>query len=128
MEQQEAVGKVAIVDDEPSLRMVFSLALKTAGYSTVNFGGGLEFLRSGNLEEISIIIVDLRMPGIDGLTMLTQLHEMGRNIPAILCSANVTKDIEDQAKLLGVHQILHKPVSAHDLRNAVSSTLTSQSV
>lgn len=115
---------IAIVDDEPALRMVFSLALKTAGYEAVTFKGGMEFLSYPDIESIKAIIVDLRMPGIDGLSMLGQLYEKKRSIPAILCSANITSEIEEQAAGLGVTTLLHKPVPAQKLRDAVAQTLT----
>ena len=118
------IGLVAIVDDEPALRMVFSLALKTAGYEAVTFSGGLEFLAYPELESISAVIVDLRMPIVDGLTTLGQLYEeRGCKIPAILCSANITAEIEKEAEKLGVRALLHKPVPAQKLREAVAQTI-----
>lgn len=126
MSSPSSQPRIAVIDDEPSLRMVFSLALTTAGFVAESFSGPAEFLEKQEHCDLSLLVVDLRMPGMDGLTLLSKLQQMGRQVPAILCSANVTPVIEQQAQDLGICRILHKPVSAQILRQTATEVLEEQ--
>ena len=116
--------RIAIVDDDPALRLVFAIALETEGLQTEAYSGPTDFLKKRAVEEFDALIVDLRMPGeMSGLTLVEKIKKDGAEIPVILCSANITLRIERIAKEIGVEAVLQKPVSPYELRRRVHEVL-----
>ena len=87
-----AAACVWIVDDDRSIRWVLERALSGAGMDTRTFDNGDELLRRIKQEQPDVIISDIRMPGIDGLEMLSQLQELFPQIPTIIMTAHSDLD------------------------------------
>lgn len=118
-------NKVWIVDDDKSIRWVLEKALQQAGLETRTFESGDSVLRS--LEQImtqpnlypSAVISDIRMPGIDGLTLLEKLHEKIPELPVIIITAHSDLDSAVSAYSGGAFEYLPKPF---DIDDAVAVT------
>jgi FixJ family two-component response regulator len=86
-----------------------------------------EFLISGLVEETDCLVLDLRMPGMNGLELQRRLAEGSNALPIIFLSARSTPDDERQALQSGAFQFLQKPVGKEVLltaiRNAIDSAL-----
>ena len=80
-------------------------------------------LTSGRATEASFVILDVRMPNIDGLELQRRLKEIGRGIPVILFSAHAGKDEEDQARRFGALAFLRKPVHRDDFLRVIRLAL-----
>jgi CheY-like chemotaxis protein len=108
---------VLVVEDEVDLLFTISLSLELNGYRVVKAGSGEEALQLVDAEDPDAIVLDLRLPGIDGWEVLHRLGEKGcfPRIPVVLLSAQVDAATEARAVQLGCHAHLAKPFSAAEL-------------
>ncbi len=124
--QSAPVGRklrILVVDDEPTLRLGFAYALtsKTSEVETASTGRiALEMLAA---EDFDIIILDLRMPELDGVGVMEALKNRSNRVPIILCSAALSASAAIRAIRMGVVDFLLKPVRPSDLRQAVDFVL-----
>lgn len=114
--------KVLVVDDEPTLRLGFSYAL--ADHDTDTAATGREALLKLEEEDFDIVLLDLRMPDIDGLGVIEALRRRGNPVPIVLCSAAVTPAAALRAITGNVVDFLLKPVRPADLRGVVGYVLS----
>ena len=80
---------------------------------------------SGLVEETACLILDLRMPGMNGLELQSHLAEVSNPIPIVFFSAHSTEDDECQALRAGAFQFLQKPVSKEALLDAIRNAIKS---
>lgn len=102
--------KILIVDDEPNLRELFVDALSPQGFTCVTARNGLEGLNLSLTENPDIILLDLRMPEMDGLTMLRELrkNKSTEKIPVIILSTVNDEKSVSEAVQLGVSDFMEK--------------------
>lgn len=118
-----AARNVLVVDDEPTLRLGFSYALsgKTTFVESASTGRqAIEKIKSSSFD---IVILDLRMPDIDGIGVIETLRLAGYTLPIVLCSAAVTPSAALRAIRHHVPDFLLKPVKPADLREVVEFVL-----
>jgi CheY-like chemotaxis protein len=108
---------VLVVDDELDLLFTIGLGLELAGYKVVKASSGEEALRVVAAELPDAIVLDLRLPGIDGWEVLRRLGEaeIFPKVPVVLLSAQVDAATAARAVDLGVHAHLAKPFSSAEL-------------
>lgn len=114
---------IAVVDDDNSSRDSTQLLLRSAGYSAMAFASAREFLDSPRLEETACLILDVRMPGMDGLELQRFLNEIQRQIPIVFITAFATESEEQRARRGGAVDFLRKPVSDEKLLRATQTAL-----
>jgi len=114
---------IAIVDDDSSLRESTQLLLRSAGYRAEVFASAREFLDSSRLAETACLILDVRMPGMDGLELQRSLNSAQRQIPIIFITAHATENGEQRARKAGAVDFLRKPVNDEELLSAIQTAL-----
>ena len=114
---------IAVVDDDSSLRESTQLLLWTAGYRAEGFASAREFLVASQAEESACLILDVRMPEMDGLELQRLLNEARRQIPIIFITAGATENEERRARQAGAVDFLRKPVNADQLLSAIRTAL-----
>jgi two-component system response regulator FixJ len=102
-------GLVHLVDDEESLRRSTSFVLKTSGYSVITYASGAAFLKEAAHAEPGCILLDVRMPELDGLDVQRMLHERGIAMPVIVFTGHGDISIAVQAMKLGAVDFIEKP-------------------
>ena len=112
---------VAVVDDDESVRMALASLLRSVGFAVLLFASAEELLHRQNLPSIGCLILDWRMPGMDGLQLQKHLDANGWRIPTIFLTAHRSEEGRVQALTRGAIAFLHKPVDAEVLLNAVRS-------
>jgi two-component system phosphate regulon response regulator PhoB len=126
LEAVEIKGSILVVDDEPAICVVMGIILKLHGYAVYrahNVTQAFEYL-----EEIKpdLIVADIMMPGVDGLTMIKQIKTKPElaDIPTVVLSALAAD--HDQAKALeaGANAFLPKPFTAGELKDTIEPLLT----
>src|SRR6266699_6412236 len=114
---------VSIVDDDVSVRRSTRRLLRCCGLRAETFSSAEDFLQSGRVAETACLLLDVRMPGIDGLELQRRLGETDRLIPIIFLSARASEDEERRALRAGAANFLRKPVSKEALLNAIRAVL-----
>jgi FixJ family two-component response regulator len=112
---------VAVVDDDESVRMALASLLRSVGFAVLLFSSAEELLHGQNLLSIGCLILDWRMPGIDGLQLQSDLTANGWRIPIIFLTAHCSEEGRAQALSGGAIAFLRKPVDADVLLDAVQS-------
>lgn len=87
------------------------------------FFSGADLLNSGRATEASCLILDVRMPNLDGLQLQRRLREIGPSIPVIFFSAHAGEEEQDQALHSGAVAFLRKPVHRDDLLRVIRMAL-----
>lgn len=114
---------IAVVDDDSSLRESTQLLLRSAGYRAEVFASAREFLDSPRIGETGCLMLDVRMPGMDGLELQRFLNEAQRQIPIIFITAHATENAEQRARKAGAVDFLRKPVNDEKLLSAIQTAL-----
>ena len=117
---------VCVVDDEALIRDSTVRLIRSFGFRVEAFASAEEFGNSGYLEETACLILDVRMPGMDGLELQHRLSETGKRIPIVFITAHPDKEQERRAIEAGAIGFLYKPFSQESLLQAVRSALGEQ--
>ncbi len=117
--------KVLVVDDEPTLRLGFAYALSSRTMTVETAASGRHALEkfAGGGADFDLLILDLRMPGLDGVEVIEALRDQGISIPIVLCSISLHSNTALRAIRRGVVDFLLKPVRPVDLRQMVGSVI-----
>lgn len=110
---------VAIVDDDASVRRSMDRLIRSFGYRTLTFGSGEEFLASSAPQRASCLLLDVRMPGMDGLAVQRRLSERGARIAIVFVTALASDEEERRAWSAGAVGFLRKPLGQKALREAL---------
>lgn len=113
-------SRILIVDDERNVRLNYRVALQTEGFDVTEASDASEALEQLRITHFEAAILDLRMPGMDGLELLRQIRERQFMIPVAIITAygDVPQSVE--AMKLGAIDFLSKPVKPEELRSLVS--------
>ena len=101
---------VAIVDDDASVRQSMLRLVRSFGYRAEAFGSGEEYLGSPVVAETACLLLDVRMPSMDGLEVQRRLAEKAAGIPIVFLTGRATDDEERRARDGGAVEFLRKPV------------------
>jgi CheY-like chemotaxis protein len=115
---------VLVVDDDPSVLATYRRLLRRAGYNTLTKDSPLKVLEDGGFTgQADLLLLDYKMPGMDGLSLLAELRKRECRAHCILISAFLNDDVRSQARNLGVQRVLEKPVDVAALRQAIHDLL-----
>lgn len=116
-------GQILIVDDEGSLREFLSIALQRVGYNVGQAGTGEEALRILEGTAYDLALVDLRMPGIDGLTVLRKAKALDPSLVVVMMTAYSTAETAVEAMKQGAFDYLIKPFKVEELKLVLQRAL-----
>ena len=120
---KSALPLVCIVDDDASMADSTRFLVDSFGLRAEAFLSAQEFQDSGLVDETRCLILDLRMPGMDGLELQRKLASANRRIPIIFISARASDEEQRQAIAEGAVDFLRKPFSEEALLNAIQAAL-----
>ncbi|MFH1878217.1 MAG: response regulator [Candidatus Omnitrophota bacterium] len=118
--------KILIVDDEPDILRSISFRVKKAGYEVICAEDGGEGLEKAREEKPDLIILDYRMPVLDGIEVYKKLRENGETsrIPVIFLTASrESAGIRDKLEEIGADSLMTKPYDANALLNKINELL-----
>ncbi len=116
-------ANIAVVDDEPRMVEITAMVLRRAGHDVTEFTQASALLEQHQSQSFDLVLTDLRMPDMDGLTLLAKLKEHHANTPVILMTAFATVQTAVQALRDGADDYLQKPFDNHELRTIVNRAL-----
>ena len=114
---------VAVVDDDFAVGKAVGRLLKTAGFDALTFRSAQEFLGDGRQADVACLIVDLKMPDMDGLALQARMKTLGSSVPTVFITAHDDPASEAQALAGGALAVLHKPFDDTRLLEAVQRAL-----
>jgi CheY-like chemotaxis protein len=114
---------VLVVDDDPSVLATYRRLLRRAGYTTVTEDDPRKVLSDQTDARADLLLLDYKMPGMDGLSLLAELRRRACRARCILISAFLNDDVRSRAANLGVDHVLEKPVDASRLRKVIHELL-----
>jgi DNA-binding response OmpR family regulator len=116
----DAPKRILIVDDEPNVRLVFRTALEATGYVVTEAADGDAALAQLRRLPTDLILLDLKMPVVDGMETLQRLRDTGDETPVVVITAHGSVPDAVAAMKLGAVDFLPKPVSPVTLRAVVA--------
>jgi RNA polymerase sigma factor (sigma-70 family) len=120
-----AGSAVYLVEDDRAVRESLELLLRLRGFITKGFATGEEFLAYSALQRPACALLDVRLPGIDGLELQRQLRHKHPGLPTIVITAHGDVSTARTALRDGAVDFLEKPIDEDDLLDAVTTALTS---
>jgi CheY-like chemotaxis protein len=117
------MSKILVIDDEQSIRDLLDRLLRRKGYDVVLAESGRKGLELFRRERPDVIVLDLKMPEMDGLTVLRQIRSLNRSQPVIVLTGSRTAEMEQQVRALGVTEYIAKGFSLHLLGDALKRLL-----
>ncbi len=114
---------VYVVDDDASMRKSMNRLIRSLGYQVKTFEGAKEFLDMGATNDLSCLVLDIRMPGLSGLELQERLVEAGNDIPIIFVTGHGT--VRDSVRALkgGAVELLEKPFDGQALSDAINDSI-----
>ena len=118
-----SVPLMAIVDDDDALRTSLDNLLRSVGFRAHGFSSAEAFLRSDHARETACLILDIRMPGMNGLELQRQMIAADWQIPIIFITSHVDDEARARALNAGAVAFLYKPCREDDLLQAIDVAL-----
>lgn len=108
-------GSILVVDDNVSQCETLSLILRCKGYHVATAKNGLEAVDAVRQRSFRVILMDIKMPIMNGVDAYRQMKDIRPNIVAIMMTAYAVDELETQALALGVSEIAYKPLDLDHL-------------
>ena len=123
LQMSKIANIVLVVDDDLAVRESLKFALEIEGLAVRACSGGAELLAHEELRKAGCILLDYKMPGMDGFAVLDRLDEMDLHIPVILMTGHVTEGLRLRSAGAGVAYVLEKPLQDDRLLNSIHQVL-----
>ena len=120
-------GSIWVVDDDRSIRWVLEKALSKAEFSVTSFNDAATVLETLEHDEPDVIISDIRMPGMDGISLLNRIQGSHPDLPVIIMTAHSDLDSAVKAYDQGAFEYLPKPFDVEEAVNQVQRAMESRS-
>jgi FixJ family two-component response regulator len=114
---------VYVVDDDASVRESLSSLMRSAGMAVEVFASPFDFLAKEKLGDLSCLVLDVRMPSLDGLALQQRMTTLGVEIPIIFITGHGDVPVAVRAMKAGAIDFLNKPFDDTDLLNAIAVAL-----
>lgn len=112
-------GRILLVDDELEMRQSTAQALELAGFAVEPLASAEEALALAGPGFNGAVVSDIRMPGMDGMTLLTRLHEVDAEIPIVLVTGHAEVQLAVEAMRRGAYDFIEKPFVVQELASVL---------
>jgi FixJ family two-component response regulator len=116
-------GIIAVVDDDGPLREAWGSVMKAAGFSARTYASAEDFLLSQNWRETGCLILDVRLPGINGMELQRVMANADCQVPIVFVTAHGDEALRDVALKAGAVAFLNKPVRSDVLLKEIERAL-----
>ena len=115
---------IALVDDDDALQNSLDNLLRSVGFRVQGFASAEAFLQAPHAPETACLLLDVRLPGMNGLELQRQLGAAHGSLPIIFVTAYTDEDVRARALTAGAVAVLSKPCREEDLLQAIEAALT----
>lgn len=113
--------KILVIDDDSSMCETLEMYLTEEGYEVVTAGTGTEGLKKYREDPTNVVILDIRLPDIDGFTVLKNLKKENDDVKVIMITAFHEMDSRMRASEAGAFAYIKKPIDMYELDRAIES-------
>jgi FixJ family two-component response regulator len=118
---------ISVVDDDQSVRESLARLIRSVGFCVQVFGSAEEFLRRDHGRHPDCLILDIRMPGMNGLELQRELAVSDRDLPVIFITAHGSdQEVRGRAMAAGAVDYLLKPLKEDEILKAIASALNTE--
>jgi CheY-like chemotaxis protein len=119
----DARGKILVVDDDQSIREILIDFLGELGFTVIDASGGAEALARIQRDAPDVVLLDIRMPGMDGVETLRRLRDLNAAIPVLMITGNEDAQTAEETLRLGAFDCVSKPFDFSYLERAIHKML-----
>lgn len=112
-----------ITDDDRDFRETLSGIFESRGFRTIQAGDGEEALDVIQREQIHLLLLDMHMPRLTGLDTIRRLRTLHLDLPCILISAALDRQLEEDARAAQAYSVLSKPIRLTDITGIVARAM-----
>ncbi len=120
-----ANAKILVVDDEQGIRDLLGFELKSQGHEIITASSGEEAIEKVKGDPVAIVITDVKMPTMDGVTLLQEIKKTNSEIEVIMMTGFSTLETAVQSLRAGAFDFIHKPFNIDEMQRAVKKALDS---
>ena len=113
---------LVLVDDDPAVRASLQFSLELEGFEVETFDSGETLVAQANLTDPDCLVIDYRLSGIDGLSLLRVLRERGETCPAVIITSNPTRSVRQRTADAGA-VLIEKPLLGDSLTTAIRALI-----
>ena len=117
------MAKILVIDDEPVVLVLLDMLLSQKGYDVVLADGGWKGLELYRREHPDVVVLDLNMPEMDGVTVLTHIRRIDLTQPVIVLTGALIPETEQQIRAFGITEIVKKESTLDLLGGALTRLL-----
>jgi len=114
---------IAVVDDEESVRKALGRLIRSAGFSVETYASGVEFMQSLQRRRPDCVVLDLRMPLVNGFDVQGALVRSGAGVPVVIITGDDSPSSRERTLRQGAHAYLRKPVDDAMLIDAIHTAV-----
>jgi two-component system, NtrC family, response regulator AtoC len=115
--------KILVVDDNKYIRFSLSSLLKKSGYYPLAVEDGVRALKEIKLRNPALVILDMKLPGMDGMSILEEIKKLDPDIPVIMLTAYGSMKTAMQAQKLGAYDFVNKPFDNDEIIRKINKAL-----
>ncbi|WP_082332719.1 response regulator [Lysinibacillus contaminans] len=115
--------RLLIVDDQQGIRLLLNEVMKKEGYATYLAANGIEALSFAEEHEMDCVLLDMKIPGMNGIEILKRLKEKWPGLPVFMMTAYGELNIVQEALSLGAIRYFTKPFDIFEVRDEVNKIL-----
>jgi len=119
-------GSIIVIDDDKSVREIVARVLRDEGYEVVTAGNGREALERTARRSFDLVFLDIKMPGLHGLDVLTLLTAGRPHTPVVILTGQVDSDTEEEALQRGAFAYLTKPCRVNEIADIANNLINSK--
>ncbi|AYC28809.1 response regulator [Paenisporosarcina cavernae] len=112
--------KLLIVDDQQGIRLLLNEVFKREGYETFLASNGQEAFQIASEQKIDGVLLDMKIPGMDGIQILKRLVQQSPDLPVLMMTAYGELDLIQEALSIGAAKYFTKPFDIYEVRDAVN--------
>lgn len=117
--RQALVHTILIVDDQPGIRLLLQEVFRKDGINALVAANGIEALHIFEQEKIECILLDVKMPGMDGIEILKRIRESNQNVPVFMMTAYDEQNLIEIATQYNVKQFFTKPFNIFEVKDTI---------
>lgn len=118
-ELRKISSRLVLVEDDENVRRSMTMLLRARGFKIDAYGSGTEFLMMQGQQDADCLLIDYKMPRIDGLEVMRRVRELQDDTPGIMITGFYSTTLRDKALAAGFTEILEKPTTPLTVINAV---------